>query len=238
MLNPEQTRKRGRLRRTFMALLNVSVYCCGLGGAALAIWAVLPMPDVPEVRAKLKWLAAHGSEYDTVFIGSSRVRRQISPSVFDSRMAEHGIPTRSYNLGIDAMTFPELGYVLERFLEHKPPGLRFVIADLNALRRKLGAANEAESLRAVYWHDLRHTAQVCEAIWGDAASGTQPWSEALPLMQGHLALMVRQYSNLGRGAGVSSLDGKGGSANGEAGEKEPRFLPGGQSNSAGRTSKL
>lgn len=174
------------------------MFLFGLIGASLALWSVLPMPDVPEVRAKLAWLAAHGNEYDTIFIGSSRVRRQISPAIFDARMREQGVPTRSYNLGIDAMTFPELGYVLELFLERKPRRLRFVVADLNALRRKLGPANEAESLRAVYWHDLRRTAEVCEAIWLDASKG-EPWSEALPLIQGHLALMLRHYSNLGRG---------------------------------------
>ena len=78
------------------------------------------MPDVPEVRDKLEWLATHGSAYDTIFIGSSRDRHQIAPAVFDARKVEYSIVVRSYNLGIDAMTSPEIAYVLDRMLESKP----------------------------------------------------------------------------------------------------------------------
>jgi hypothetical protein len=157
------------------------------------------MDDVPEVRDKLAWLAAHGGEYDTLFLGSSRVRRQISPKIFDERMAARGVPTRSFNLGIDAMTFPELSFVLREILASKPPKLRWVIADVNPLRRKLGPANDRDSLRSVYWHDAAHTAQVCEAIIRDALAGYETPGASLALLAGHCELMLRHYSNMGRG---------------------------------------
>ena len=158
------------------ALRCLTMFVGSLAVVALSLRALLPMPDVPEVRDKLEWLATHGSAYDTIFIGSSRVRHQIAPAIVDARKVETSIVVRSYNLGIDAMTFPKIAYVLDRILQKKPSKLRLVVADLNALRPKLGPGNSAESLSTVYWHDFRHTAQVCEAVWRDAANGSRPWS--------------------------------------------------------------
>ncbi|MGV3531565.1 MAG: hypothetical protein ACO1QR_04290, partial [Chthoniobacteraceae bacterium] len=53
------------------------------GAAFLVCWAITclllrevqPLPPVPQVKEKLEWLAAAPEEYDTLFIGSSRVRR-------------------------------------------------------------------------------------------------------------------------------------------------------------------
>ena len=40
----------------------------------------LPFPPVPQVQPKVKWLAEHGDDYDTLMVGSSRTVRHIIPA--------------------------------------------------------------------------------------------------------------------------------------------------------------
>lgn len=39
----------------------------------------LPFPPVPAVQPKVEWQRAHGDEYDTFFVGSSRTLRRDHP---------------------------------------------------------------------------------------------------------------------------------------------------------------
>ena len=138
-----------RWRIAVCTLVFLGAYALGCG--FLARFA--PEPVVPIVSPKLDWWRTHAEEYDTLIIGSSRTYRQIIPATFDAAMAAGGIPTRSYNLGIDGMRPPEDTYLLERALAaHRTP-LRFVVMECNALKMEIPDDN-ADTLRAVYWHDL------------------------------------------------------------------------------------
>ena len=175
-------------------------FFCGVVGMAVLIHAKHPMSYVPEVSEKLAALADRNSAVDTVFIGSSRVRRQISPALFDERMNARGNPTHSFNLGVDAMTLPELSFVLDRLLETKSHPLRFVIVDINPIRRRLTKGYDANSLRSIYWHDWQHTQLVWKSILQHAGDADQTPMDTLQLLSVHGALMCRVYSNCGRGA--------------------------------------
>ena len=62
-------------------------------GLCLTCWVIrinLPVPKVPAVQAKLAHLAEHINDYDTLFLGSSRIYHQIIPSRFDELMARRG----------------------------------------------------------------------------------------------------------------------------------------------------
>lgn len=177
---------------------NIAIFLAALAGTFAIVGHLAPFPDVAEVREKLRYLERHRAEIDVIFVGSSRIRRQISPALFDKRLQAKGHSIRSYNLGIDAMTFPELPYVLDRVLALKMPRLRYVFIDLNPLRRKIGEGYDENSLRAVYWHDIKHTAMVLRAILHDPIPPSR--GEALHLVGAHLRMMCRNYSNLGRAA--------------------------------------
>lgn len=162
-------------------------------------WCVLhfygPEDEVPEVSAKVRWYAAH-PEIQTLFVGSSRVRRQIAPNLFDQAAAESGFQTKSYNLGIDAMTSPELGHVVREILKIRPP--RLLVMDLNALRRKLPVPPQETSIRDVHWHTPRQTAVVLRAIAADA--GGRPFDlPALSLSWRHTMMMAEKTLRIGSG---------------------------------------
>src|SRR6202044_3122926 len=122
--------------------------------ACLVIERSLPFPDVPGIRPKLDWLAAHGDDFDVIFIGSSRVEQQIIPSEFDQTAASLGCPVRSFNAGMPAMVPPEDSYVLEQILRRPHRRLRWVFLEVMPLGGQFDAAL-AGTGRMDYWHDVR-----------------------------------------------------------------------------------
>src|ERR1051326_176735 len=113
--------------RTFVySILGVASFCV----SAFALHSLLPLPEVAGVSSKLRFLAAHRGEYDTIFLGSSRVYHGVSPAAFDAAMAPAGGRAHSYNLGIDGMLPPETFYVIDQLLAAKPRGLRRIFIEL------------------------------------------------------------------------------------------------------------
>lgn len=131
--------------------------CAGAGfvGMAAAIHRALPMP-VPEVTPKLDYLKSHLGDFDTIFIGSSRIYHGVSPKAFDAAMAAAGSPVRSFNLGVNAMWPPESLHMARALLAMHPPALRRVFLEV-ALDR--GLPDPASlTVRDVYFQDLDEAA--------------------------------------------------------------------------------
>src|SRR5947209_3135519 len=90
------------------------------------IHSLLP-PIVPEgIAAKLEFFAQHKDEFDTLLVGTSSIYYSISPEIFDRITRESGLPTRTFNFGIDAMHPPENFYVLDQILKTRPHHLKWV----------------------------------------------------------------------------------------------------------------
>src|ERR1051326_6133873 len=106
--------------RTFAySILGLASFCV----SAFSLHSLLPLPEVGGVSSKLRFLAAHRGEYDTIFLGSSRVYHGVSPAAFDAAMAAAGRRAHSYNLGIDGMLPPGTFYFIDQLLGAEPRGL-------------------------------------------------------------------------------------------------------------------
>lgn len=112
----------------------------------------------------MEWLALHGDEYDTLFLGSSRTYGHIIPSLFDQLMREKGMPTHSFNLGINGMRAPEDGYLLERVLAGRRKPLKFAVVECNKIHVPVEGDASHGTLRVLYWHDLSRFASVVRCI--------------------------------------------------------------------------
>jgi hypothetical protein len=164
--------------------------CAGLN-------ALLPFPEIDVVSAELRFFQEHQDEFDTLFIGSSRIHHQISPAIFDGIMRDAGHPTRSFNFGINGMFPPENGYLLERLLSAKPRHLKWVFLELDELEiRRIPKAETAR--RSVYWHDWKYTSLVLRKILDgeDRAS-------VRDLFLFHSALFAKNFANIGRKSDLS-----------------------------------
>jgi len=195
-------------RRLFAALANFAVFFITLAVACVLIHHNLPVPDVSTVQSKLEQMKAHGDDYDTLFIGTSRIYHHIIPQLFDQLTAEKGIPTKSFNAGVDGMRAPEDGYLLDEILKFHPKHLRWVFVESDSIRVPVDPRKRGTN-RVVYWHDWprlkllffesfnikwpHHPAGVVRAVWAPLGDFYE-----------HAQLFVVNMSNIGRGAFVST----------------------------------
>ncbi len=196
------------------------LFAAAFGGTCWLAARWLPFPDVPNVAKKRAHLAAHGDEYDALFVGSSRVEMQIIPAAFDQRMAELGSPIRSFNAGISAMTPPEDAFLFDEIARGPHRRLRWVFIELDSLRLKADRARR-EGGRLTYWHDAGRMQLLGQAFlveWrrtqaklAKKSHRNRPWSERLEIrlipvedLLEHLSAFFQNQTNLGRGAALAA----------------------------------
>lgn len=152
-IEPPTPPKADGRRVLFRALTNSVICAAAFLITCAGLRAVLPFPEIDGgVSQKFRFFAAHKDEFDTLFIGSSRIYFQISPAVFDRLTRESGLPTRSFNFGIGGMYLPESAYLLEQILNLKPRNLKWVFIEYEELQTKWSPENQT-SRRALYWAD-------------------------------------------------------------------------------------
>jgi hypothetical protein len=166
------------------------------------IHLLLP-PLIPKgVAAKLDFFAQHKDEFDTLLVGTSSIYYSISPEIFDQITRENGLPTLTFNFGIDAMHPPENFYVLDQILKTQPRNLKWVFLETANVETKLHKVLGTE--RAVYWHDWPRTALTLRKALdprGDAkwyAKVSRLWLARRDLVA-HLMLFAQRFGNVGRG---------------------------------------
>ncbi len=140
---------------------NVSIFLLALAGVHWLLDAFLPLPDLGKVSEKLAYFERHKDEFDAVFVGSSRVYRQIAPALFDEQVTTAtGQPMRSFNLGAPSMFLPESLFVIDRIMAQRPVRLRWMFIELDDPRPRV---EEHAGLvqREVYWHGWRETLLTC-----------------------------------------------------------------------------
>ena len=176
-VEPPAPRKSTGRKTVIWALTNSAICATAFLITCLGLHAILPFPEIDGgVTQKFRFFAAHKDEFDTLFIGSSRIYFQISPAIFDRVTRESGLPTHSFNFGIGGMYLPETGYLLEQILKLKPLKLRWVFIEYDELQTKWSPENQT-SRRALYWVDwkrvsllLRKLTDACtDAVWPNPA---------------------------------------------------------------------
>ena len=133
-------------------LANGAIFIVAVVSAAFSLGRWLPYPDIPEAGEKIRYLASRGDQYDTLFMGSSRVNFQVVPTLFDQVLADHGHVTKSFNAGILGMRPPEQVFFLDRVLRLPHHRLRWVLIELTSLEARTPPSRRT-SARFVLWHD-------------------------------------------------------------------------------------
>ncbi len=185
--------------------LDAAVFLAALALTCGAIGAVLPFREIPQVAVKLEEFRRHAAEYDTLFIGSSRIYHQIIPSVFDQHTAARGLKTKSFNAGVDGMRSPEMNYYIRQLLRCRPSALRWVFIEPGAVRVPLDP-DKNETLRLLYWHDWATLRLITRVALADRKPPKKwrlrkvlaSYREPLAEIASHVPLFARNVTNLGR----------------------------------------
>jgi len=184
------------------AVTGAAFFC-----TCVAIRALLPDPNVAGISPKMRFFADHKDEFDTIFVGSSRIYSGVSPWIFDEIMAGAGRASHTFNFGVNSMYPPESFYVLDQILSMKPQKLKRVFVELDDLQ---GASfsDERTSPRVLYWHDWKRTRLVLrKTLKLDANDG---WKQKLRTFRRgrhtialHAELFAKNFSNFGRASDLA-----------------------------------
>lgn len=173
----------------------------------LCIHAVIPEPEIPGISAKLRYYNAHRDEFDTVLIGTSRIRYQISPQVLDTAATELGMPMHTFNLGVAGMHPPESFLFVERFLKMKPAKLKWVFLELEDVQASWDTERRG-TRRLLYWHNWHLTSvAIRKAI---NRTGDRPWYSSILRLRSetvglHLKLFAQNLANVGAVADLHDM---------------------------------
>ena len=164
----------------------------------------LSLQAVPDIQEKISFFANHGEQFDTVFVGSSRIYHQIVPKLFDELMAKAGFPTHSYNLGMSAMLTPEDTFVMEAAFAKRKNPLKFVLVETTRpIETDYSWAGMNHTLRVAYWHDFKRLKIMSRAIAAKRAQQAVQDPAALQkdfdTFLYHLRLFASNTFNTGRG---------------------------------------
>jgi hypothetical protein len=176
------------------------IYGASLLLSALVIARWLPYPEIPGAGEKIRYLARHGNDYDTIFIGSSRVNFQILPSIYDRAMKDAGRATKSFNAGLLGMRPPEQGCFLDQVLKQPRGRLRWVFVELTSLEARTPPSRRG-SARYLAWHDAPRMGLLTTWLRAEWADGGDRW-EPLSVWGMHFGYFCQQTLNLGRGSFV------------------------------------
>jgi hypothetical protein len=168
----------------------VLALCCGAVGAGIA--------RVRDQRllgtVKHAYYQGHREEFELVFVGSSRMYRQVDPALFDAEVARRGIELASFNLGTVGMWFPEIVYTVEWVLAQRAERLAWLVIELGELDPDVHAENLLNR-RNVNWHTPAITLAVCRAV----LAGEHAPLEKLRRLGDHLTHLVYRLGSLGTG---------------------------------------
>jgi hypothetical protein len=184
------------------SLWNVAACAAAFVCTCLVLRAFLPAPNIGDVSAKVRFFATHKDEFDTIFVGSSRIHNGVAPSIFDQVLAENGITSRSFNFGASGMYPPEEFFVLEQILALNPRNLKRLFLEIDDVQAAWLPGDQT-SQRDVAWHDTKSTWLIVRKILD--LDVREPHVRKLRMLRGarqplarHLMLWARNISNQGR----------------------------------------
>jgi len=114
---------------------------------------VEPVFDLGSMNEKFDFFKNNKDAFDTIFIGSSAVLRDIIPAVYDKENSEYDTQTRSFNFGDSDFKPIQYEKLLRCIFETKPKNLRWVWLSFENLFSRFESTNKIYSLREIYWHD-------------------------------------------------------------------------------------
>jgi len=113
--------------------------------------------DIPLAEQKLSILENNVTQYNVVFLGTSRMYRGIDPDIVDAEANTLGCHIKSYNLGIPGLSTLEQDYLIDR-LEQLQTGINTIIIEPYSVPDRTLGQFISEQRR--YFYDWEHMADV------------------------------------------------------------------------------
>lgn len=175
-------------------ILHTVLFLIGLLGTAAGIHALDDMPFWSWNRGKLLQVTQEIDEYDTIFVGSSRVNYGVVPEVFDRRMAKLGQPSRSYNLAFGGVRANDVATYTDWLLDCRPTRLRRLVIELQTYDQWRNTAGNWMADQDLEVHTPASLRGRLESIW----AAPRPWHERLVMLHFVLAHVATNVLCIGQ----------------------------------------
>ena len=152
-----------------------------------------------RMYVKYKFYREHADDYNTLFLGTSRTYRHIAPQVVDANVSED-LNIKSFNLGMQAYSFPRPHLLLKHTLENKPPNLQYVILEISHFGDNPGSEN-LHTTQVKYWYNLEYTLFYLRYV---AHTPRNPLRK-LRIYNRHVMTLFEKYFNIGMGVDILDL---------------------------------
>jgi hypothetical protein len=179
-------------------ITHILLFLVGMLAATAVLHQLDKLPFWGKLQGKLSYLGANPDRYDTLFLGSSRVRYGFIPSIYDARMAELGAPTTTLNLGLSGLRQHDYDTVLDWLIENKPPKLRRLMIEVHQWEQGLRGSNWMTS------HEIEvHSIKYLPARLQSIAMSRHPWSKKLEKATHALLHSLTNYLRVGQGPRIA-----------------------------------
>lgn len=169
---------------------GIAIFFLALVLSSLGVERLMPPPA--SFREKLSYFEEHKDEFDLVFFGASDMHWGIAPEVFDTRLREHGIEVKSFNLGVPGSNGYEIHHLIGLVLEMDPARLRYAVIAWRPWRLEVEANINK---REVWWHSLTQTIVLLRGLWLDEL----PLAGKFQYARVHGKLSMQKFLHLGLG---------------------------------------
>jgi hypothetical protein len=147
------------------SLLYIALFAGVFWFTSRSLMHALPGRGTTLIETKVAWFEEHATEYDTIFLGSSRCYRGFRPELFDEITKEHGIETRAFNFGTPGSRVFENYRILDR-IEEFGHELKWVFIDPERLEWLRQMDEDMLRLSYIEWHDPATTWMVFRYVLG------------------------------------------------------------------------
>jgi len=178
---------------------NILCFLLGFGFILTAAYHLTPMPDSYGLRDRFSYIKEHKDEFDTLFLGSSRIARGVVTSEIEEVFRNRGILWSTFNLGHPAMAAYEADFYLRKVLSWKPARLKWVFIELDKwlyTTEKFGEFTD----RVVYWHSPAETRNMLESLWTHRLA----WQDRWMMAASHLLQCSWKLSSFGQGPDITA----------------------------------
>lgn len=145
------------------------------------------------LNTKITWYEDHMDAYNTVMIGGSLLYRHTDPVIFDSLNRAHGIPTSTFNFGVDGNNHPKQMVLVNRLLKKHPDSLKYMFINLSS-DSEFERSNK-DSRKFITWINLPSVFYSINLAWGS----NYPLGEKLDLSWQYVIAWVKNKLNAGMG---------------------------------------
>lgn len=113
-------------------ILHLVLFVVGLLGTAWFVRSLDELPITDFARSKMQFGVSIASEYDTIFLGSSRSEFGLFPAAFDAEATRLKVPSRSLNLALSGFRPFEYYVIADLLCRKLPPAKRTIFIELHA----------------------------------------------------------------------------------------------------------